>query len=59
MRTTDPDPVPFQPLGQKVPAAAAPLSAPEWKQIPGAAKGVGVDPDGKLSTRIPGNEVNP
>lgn len=55
MRTTDPDPVPFKPLGEKV--IPPPPPAPEWKQIPGAAKGVGIGSDGKLSTRIPGNTI--
>lgn len=57
MRTTDPDPVPFQPLGQKV-EKPAPPPAPEWKQVPGAAKGVEQDRAGHLRTNIPGNEVN-
>lgn len=57
MRTTDesnPEP-PFKGLGEKITQPAPKL--PEWTQVPGAAKGVGVGPDGKLSTRIPGNEV--
>lgn len=57
MRTTDdlnPEPA-FKPFGPKV--TPPPPPAPAWRQVPGAAKGVGVGSDGKLSTRIPGNEV--
>lgn len=57
MRTTDDlNPERFQPLGQKVPPPAPPPK-PEWTQVPGAEKGVGIGPDGRLSTRIPGNTV--
>jgi len=55
MRTTDDmqEPERFKGLGEKV--VPPPPPAPEWKQVPGAAKGVGVGSDGKLSTRIPEN----
>lgn len=57
MRTTDdlnPEP-PFKPLGEKVTPPAPP--APGWKQVPGAAKGVEVGPDGKLRTNMPENNA--
>jgi hypothetical protein len=57
MRTNDPtDSEPkFRPLGEKVTKPATVPASPSWTQVPGAAKGVGVGSDGKLSTKIPGN----
>jgi len=49
MRTTDPDPAPFKPLGEKV-TPPAPPTPPEWRQKPGAAEGVQENRDGKLRT---------
>ena len=54
MRTTDPDPQPFQPLGQKVTPPAPPASAP--KQI---APGILEGPDGRLSTNLPLPKAQP
>lgn len=48
MRTTDPDPHPFQPLGQKVTPPAPPPPAPK-RIAPGVVKGT----DGRLSTDLP------
>ena len=48
-RPTDPDPVPFKPLGEKV-TPPAPPAPPEWRQKPGAAEGVQENRDGKLRT---------
>lgn len=48
MRTNDPDPQPFQPLGQKV--TPSPPPAPDPKQI---APGVLQRTDGKLYTNLP------
>ncbi len=50
MRTTDPDPQPFRPLGERVtrPAPAAPAQGPV-QQAPGVLR----DPDGKLRTNLP------
>jgi len=56
MRTTDPDPRPFKPLGEKVTPPPLP-SGPTWKPKPGAP-GIEINSDGKLRTNIPGNEVN-
>lgn len=47
MKTTDPDPQPFRPLGEKVPKPA-PAPRPEWTQVPGAPKGVEQDKDGRM-----------
>jgi hypothetical protein len=48
VRTTDPEPTPFQPLGDRV-KAPAPAPTP-WKQLrPGVWEG----PDGKLATEPP------
>lgn len=57
-RTTDDlqDKEPFRPFGPKV-EKPAPPAKPEWKQVEGATKGIEVGPDGRLRTRIPGNEV--
>lgn len=57
MRTNEPawDTKPSNPLGEKVTKPTP--SKPEWKQIPGAEKGVGIGSDGKLSTHIPGNTL--
>lgn len=57
MRTTDPDPQPFRPLGEKVTKPAPAPASPLWKPVPGAAKGVEVGPDGRLRTNIPGNGI--
>lgn len=48
MRTTDPDPQPFQPLGEKVEKKPAPKRE-EWKPLP-HNPGVYERADGKLST---------
>jgi hypothetical protein len=48
MRNTDPDPAPFQPLGEKVAAPPPPPADP--KLIPGAASGIVIGPDGKMQT---------
>ena len=48
MRTTDPEPEPFQPLGQKVTPPAHP--APKPRQI---APGIEQGPDGRLRTNLP------
>jgi hypothetical protein len=48
MRTTDPDPRPFQPLGQRVTPAAPRTVDP--RQI---APGILQDADGRLSTNLP------
>lgn len=48
MRSTDPEPAPFQPLGDKVKKPEPP--PPGWKQLrPGIWEG----PDGKLATEPP------
>jgi hypothetical protein len=48
LRTNEPDPAPFQPLGDKVPKPVAPAPSPAWKEIrPGIWQG----PDGKLATQ--------
>jgi hypothetical protein len=55
MRTTDDlNPERFQPLGEKVPPKPKDVE-PEWKQRPGAAKGVEENRDGQLRTNIPQN----
>lgn len=48
MRSTDPDPKPFRPLGDRVekPKGAAPAPVP-------IAPGVVRDPDGKYRTNLP------
>lgn len=54
MRTTDdlnPEP-PFKPFGEKI-VRPGPPAQPEWKQVPGAAAGVQVGPNGQLRTNIP------
>jgi hypothetical protein len=38
MRTTDPDPTPMKPLGDRVEKLTP--KRPEWVQVPGAQKGV-------------------
>lgn len=48
MRTTDPDPRPFQPLGEKVPRPAP--AAPKPVPVPGAASGIVKGPDGRMQT---------
>jgi hypothetical protein len=49
MRTTDPEPQPIRPLGEKVTKpASAPI--PSDKPLSGAASGIVVGPDGRLRT---------
>ncbi|HEX7639321.1 MAG TPA: hypothetical protein VF457_13070 [Burkholderiaceae bacterium] len=48
MRTTDPDPQPIRPLGERVPAPAP--VAPRDKPVPGAGSGIVQGPDGRLRT---------
>lgn len=55
MRSTDPDPVPQRPLGEKVTRPAPAPTQPEWKQKPGAAEGVQEDRNGRLRTNFPLN----
>ncbi len=51
MRTTDPDPKPFRPLGEKVPRQAPPTTpAPRRAQ---EYTGIVVGPDGRLHTSLP------
>jgi hypothetical protein len=50
-RTTDPDPQPMKPLGEKV--TPAPPPAPEWKPKPGSP-GIEVNKRGELRTNIKG-----
>lgn len=48
MRTTDPDPRPFQPLGQRITPSSPPAAKPA-QIAPGILRG----PDGRLSTNLP------
>jgi hypothetical protein len=48
MRTTDPDPKPFRPLGEKV-TPPAPPPAPEWKPRAGSP-GIEENAQGQLRT---------
>lgn len=45
----------FKPLGSPIPRAK-PAPEPEWRQKPGAAKGVQEDRNGRLRTNIPEND---
>lgn len=56
-RTTDDlrDAERFKPLGTPIRKEKAPAAVPEWKQVPGAAKGVEQNRDGFLRTNIPTN----
>jgi hypothetical protein len=51
VRTTDPDPPPFQPLGERVVKRPEPKRQ-EWKPLPDNPHIV-ERPDGKLSTNLP------
>jgi hypothetical protein len=51
VRTTDPDPAPWQPLGERVQKTTPASPAPA--QAPGAAPGILRGPDGKLRTNLP------
>lgn len=46
MRTTDPEPRPFQPLGEKVQRAPAPPPSPK----PQGSSGIVTDKDGRMKT---------
>ena len=52
MRTNEPDPQPWRPLGEKVTPPAPPAPAPASKPVPGTDPryGVQVGPDGRLRT---------
>ena len=54
-RTTDDmrDAEPWQPLGERVERKPSEPAQPEWRQVPGAAKGVQIGPDGRLRTNLP------
>lgn len=54
MRNTDPDPRPFQPLGEKV-KPPAPASEPTWRPKPNAPR-IEIGPDDRMRTNIPENE---
>ena len=54
MRSTDSDPIPKPPLGEKVTPKTLP-SPPTWKPKPDAP-GIEIGPDGKLRTNIPEND---
>jgi hypothetical protein len=51
MRTTDPEPEPFNPLGEKL-NRNPPDSGPEWKPRPGSP-GIYENRDGKVRTDMP------
>jgi len=57
MRTTDPDPTPMRPLGEKATPKPQP-SPPTWQPKPGAP-GIESDPSGRMRTNIPANGGNP
>jgi hypothetical protein len=50
MRTTDPEPQPYRPLGEKVtkPSASPPTSMPKPNE-----RGVVTDADGRMHTNLP------
>lgn len=50
MRTTDPDPVPFKPLGERVPRQVVKDAPPPPKDTPRGPYGVVVGPDGMYRT---------
>jgi hypothetical protein len=51
MRTTDPEPQPFQPLGEKVDRTPPDLT-PEWKPRPGSP-GIYENREGRVRTDMP------
>lgn len=48
MRTNEPDPQPWRPLGEKVTPPAPP--PPPSKPVPGATSGIVTGPDGRMQT---------
>jgi hypothetical protein len=52
MRSIDPEPTPFQPLGDRV-KKPDPTPRPQWTQVPGAPKGVEQDKDGRMRNEQP------
>jgi hypothetical protein len=58
MRTNEPDPPPWKPLGSPIAKPASAPASPLWKPVPGSP-GIEQHRDGQLRTDLPLPKGNP